>query len=162
MRLEIDDNSHLRLLEEADAEELYRLVDGNRAHLVEWMPWGAGQTFEQTANFIRGALRRHAERDGSELALMLDGRMIGAAGFAGIDWVARSWTTRSESSSCTASRSRRRRATAGAARSPSGSASSRRGSCARPNAWTAATWTWSSTACSPALSRSRRGPATAS
>lgn len=90
MRLEIDDNSHLRLLEEADAEELYRLVDGNRAHLAEWMPWAAGQTFEQTANFIRGSLRRHAERNGSELALMLDGRMIGAAGFAGIDWVARS------------------------------------------------------------------------
>jgi len=90
MRLEVADGCHLRLLEEADAEELYRLVDANRAHLAEWMPWAAAQTFEQTANFIRGALRRHAERNGFELALVAGERMVGAAGFAGIDWIARS------------------------------------------------------------------------
>jgi ribosomal-protein-serine acetyltransferase len=90
MRLEVADSCHLRLLEESDAEELYRLVDANRAYLAEWMPWAAGQTLEQTANFIRGALRRYAERNGFEMGLMLDERMIGAAGFAGIDWVARS------------------------------------------------------------------------
>ena len=79
----------MRLLEEADTEEMYELVHRNRAYLAEWMPWAAGQTFEGTAAFIQGALRRHAERNGSELALVLDDRIIGAAGFAGIDWVAR-------------------------------------------------------------------------
>jgi ribosomal-protein-serine acetyltransferase len=89
MRLEVADGCYLRLLEETDAEELYRLVDANRDHLAEWMPWAAGQTLEQTANFIHASLRRHAERNGFEMGLILDERMIGAAGFAGIDWVAR-------------------------------------------------------------------------
>jgi ribosomal-protein-serine acetyltransferase len=89
MRLEVADGAYLRLLEEPDAEELHELVDRNRAHLAEWMPWAADQTLEQTANFIRAALRRHAERNGFEMALVLDERIIGAAGFAGIDWVAR-------------------------------------------------------------------------
>jgi ribosomal-protein-serine acetyltransferase len=89
MRLEVGDDCHLRLLEEADAEELYRLVERNRDHLAEWMPWAAAQTLEGTAAFIQGALRRHAERNGFEMGLILDERMIGAAGFAGIDWVAR-------------------------------------------------------------------------
>jgi ribosomal-protein-serine acetyltransferase len=89
MRLEVADGAYLRLLEEPDAEELHELVDRNRAYLAEWMPWAADQTLEQTANFIRAALRRHAERNGFEMALVLDERIIGAAGFAGIDWVAR-------------------------------------------------------------------------
>jgi ribosomal-protein-serine acetyltransferase len=90
MRLEVADDCHLRLLEESDADELYRLVDRNRNYLAEWMPWAADQTLEGTAAFIQGTRRRLAEREGFEFALMLDGRIAGAAGFAGIDWVARS------------------------------------------------------------------------
>jgi ribosomal-protein-serine acetyltransferase len=89
MRLEVADGCYLRLLEEADAEELYRLVDQNRDYLAEWMPWAAAQTLEGTAAFIQAALRRHADRNGFEMGLILDERTIGAAGFAGIDWVAR-------------------------------------------------------------------------
>ena len=89
MRLEVADGCYLRLLEEADAEELYRLVDANRGYLAEWMPWAAAQTLEGTAAFIQTALRRHADRNGFEMGLILDERMVGAAGFAGIDWVAR-------------------------------------------------------------------------
>jgi ribosomal-protein-serine acetyltransferase len=90
MRLQVSDDCYLRLLEESDAEELYRLVDANRPYLAEWMPWAADQTLEGTAAFIHGALRRLADKNGFELALVLDERIIGAAGFAGVDWVARS------------------------------------------------------------------------
>jgi ribosomal-protein-serine acetyltransferase len=89
MRLEVAEGCYLRLLEESDAEELHRLVDRNRDHLAEWMPWAAGQTLEGTANFIRVTRRRLAEKEGFEFALVLDGRIIGSAGIAGIDWVAR-------------------------------------------------------------------------
>jgi hypothetical protein len=51
MRLEVADGCYLRLLEEADAEELYELVDRNRDYLAEWMPWAAAQTLEGTAAF---------------------------------------------------------------------------------------------------------------
>lgn len=90
MRLQVSDDCYLRLLEEPDAEELYALVDRNRAYLAEWMPWAAEQTLEGTAAFIHAALRRRADRNGFEMALVRDDRLIGAAGFAGIDWVARS------------------------------------------------------------------------
>jgi ribosomal-protein-serine acetyltransferase len=90
VRFDLGDDFHLRLLEEGDAEELYALVDANRDYLAEWMPWAADQTLERTVGFIRTTMRRHAENNGFETALVLDGRIAGAAGFAGVDWVARS------------------------------------------------------------------------
>ena len=72
MRLEVADRCYLRILEESDAEELYELVDANRDHLAEWMPWEAGQTLEQTANVILAAVRRHEERNGFERGLIID------------------------------------------------------------------------------------------
>jgi ribosomal-protein-serine acetyltransferase len=90
VRFPLSDDFHLRLLEEGDAEELYRLVDANRDYLAEWMPWAADQTLEGTAAFIGTTMRRHAENNGFETALVLDGRIAGAAGFAGVDWIARS------------------------------------------------------------------------
>ncbi|RFU66815.1 GNAT family N-acetyltransferase [Bacillus sp. V59.32b] len=35
----IDQDLSLRLLNEKDAEELYRLIDGSRDHLREWLGW---------------------------------------------------------------------------------------------------------------------------
>ncbi len=89
VRFDLGDDFHLRLLEEGDAEELYGLVDANRDYLAEWMPWAADQTLEGTRAFIRTTMRRHAENNGFETALVVDGRIVGAAGFAGVDWVAR-------------------------------------------------------------------------
>jgi ribosomal-protein-serine acetyltransferase len=90
VRFELTDDCHLRLLEEADAEEVYGLVERNRAYLAQWMPWAAEQTLERTLAFIRTAKRRAAENNGFEAAIVLDGRIIGALGFPGVDWVARS------------------------------------------------------------------------
>jgi ribosomal-protein-serine acetyltransferase len=90
VRFDLRDDFHLRLLEEGDAEELYRVVDANRDYLAEWMPWAADQTLEGTRGFIRTAMRRHAENNGLETALVLDGSIVGAAGFPAVDWVARS------------------------------------------------------------------------
>ncbi len=86
----LTEDCHLRLLEEADAEEVYRLVDANRDHLARWMPWAAEQTLERTVSFIQGARVRFDENNGFETAIVLDGRIVGALGFPGVDWVARS------------------------------------------------------------------------
>jgi hypothetical protein len=42
-RFELSDDRWMRLLENADADELYRLIDTNRAYLARWMPF-VGQT----------------------------------------------------------------------------------------------------------------------
>ncbi len=58
-RLQITDDSYLRLLEEADARELHGLIEANRASLAHWLPWAEGQTFEDTlASFAEPGHRR--------------------------------------------------------------------------------------------------------
>ena len=89
MRLDVTEELYLRLLEEADAEELYRLVEANRPYLAEWLPWAAGQTLAGTAEFIRKTHRQLDDNDGFQGALVLDGRIAGAGGLIGIDWEAR-------------------------------------------------------------------------
>jgi ribosomal-protein-serine acetyltransferase len=89
-RIELTPGCELRLLTQADAEELYALVERNRGHLARWMPWAADQTFEKTAAFIQAAQQRLAANNGFEVAVVVDGRIAGAAGFSSVDWVARS------------------------------------------------------------------------
>jgi hypothetical protein len=48
----LDANHRLRLIEDRDAEELYRVVAANRATLAAWMPWAAGQTLAGIREFI--------------------------------------------------------------------------------------------------------------
>jgi ribosomal-protein-serine acetyltransferase len=90
VRFDLSADCHLRLLEEADAEELHALIEQNRAYLAEWLPWPADQTPERTAEFIRKARRQAEENDGFQTVMVLDGRIAGAAGFGGIDWESRS------------------------------------------------------------------------
>ena len=89
MRIPLSDDAELRRLTPDDAEELHALVERNRAHLARWMPWAAEQTLEGTTRFIRTAEQRQAENNGLEAAILLEGRIVGAAGFPGVDWVAR-------------------------------------------------------------------------
>jgi ribosomal-protein-serine acetyltransferase len=89
MRLDVTDDCHLRSLEEADAEELYGLVEANRSYFAKWLPWAAGQTLEGTAEFIRKTRKQLEDNDGLQGALVLDGHIIGAGGLLGVEWEAR-------------------------------------------------------------------------
>jgi ribosomal-protein-serine acetyltransferase len=76
----------LRLLDESDADELYRLIDENRAHLAPWLPWAAGHTREATGEFIRLTQRQAAANDGFQAALVCEGEIVGVAGFLSVNW----------------------------------------------------------------------------
>jgi ribosomal-protein-serine acetyltransferase len=82
----------LRLLEEGDADELYRLIERNRAYLARWMPWAADQTLAGTLEFIRLTRRQAAAKDGFQAALVPDGAIVGMVGFHGVNWPHRSTT----------------------------------------------------------------------
>ena len=93
MPLEVDlgDDRSLRALEDADGDELFALIDANRAHLAAWMPF-VGQT-RGTADslaFIRAARRQYEENRGLQLAVVQGEQIIGVAGFHAIDWTRRS------------------------------------------------------------------------
>ncbi len=77
----------LRLLEDADADELYRLIVVNRERLARWMPWAPAQTLEATRAFIRATRRQAAQDDGIQTALVVDGRIAGVVGVHGISWL---------------------------------------------------------------------------
>ena len=76
----------LRLFEEVDADELYRLIEDNRAYLAPWMPWAANQTLGDTSEFIRSTRRQLADNNGIQAALTIDGRIAGSVGMHAISW----------------------------------------------------------------------------
>lgn len=84
------DDHELRLLDEADVAELHGLVEANRAHLARWLPWAAAQTPEHTGEFIARTRRQLAGNDGFQVAVIATGRIVGVAGFTGVDWTNRS------------------------------------------------------------------------
>lgn len=90
LELPISDTSHLRLLDEADAEELHALIEANRGRLRRWLPWAAAQTFEDTLGFLRGTEEQLAGNDGFQTAIVSEGEIAGVIGFIGVNWQHRS------------------------------------------------------------------------
>jgi len=89
-RFALSDHCYLRLFDDADAEELHRLINANRAQLTPWMPWAADQAPEATLRFIRLTRQQVADNDGFQMAIVCDGRIVGVVGFHGVDWEHRS------------------------------------------------------------------------
>lgn len=88
-RLSLSDNTHLRLLGEADAAELHALIEANREYLAQWLPWAAGQTPADTAGFLRRARTQVERNDGFQAAIVDAGAIVGVAGYHGVDWAHR-------------------------------------------------------------------------
>lgn len=88
--LPVNDDAALRLLEEADARDLHELIEANRTHLARWLPWAAGQTFEDTLDFIRGTRTQLTGNDGFQTAIVIEGAIAGVIGYVGVDWGNRS------------------------------------------------------------------------
>jgi ribosomal-protein-serine acetyltransferase len=82
----LDERTHLRLLEESDAEELYAVVAANRDYLANWMPWAAKQTLDDTLEFIRSSRKNFAENNGFQVAIVENERIVGGVGFDRPDW----------------------------------------------------------------------------
>lgn len=89
-RLEITDDTYLRLLNEEDAGEFHGLIEANRAYLAEWLSWASGQTFEDTLDFIRGTQSQARENEGFQAAIATEKGIVGVVGYVGLDWGNRS------------------------------------------------------------------------
>lgn len=89
-RWQIADDARLRPLEEADAAELHELIEANRGHLADWLPWAAGQTLGDTVDFIGRTRAQLRENEGFQAALVLPGGIAGVIGYVHLDWSNRS------------------------------------------------------------------------
>lgn len=87
LSFDLEGARRLRLLEDADAEELYALIQANRVRLERWMAWAVTHdTVEETRAFI-GASREQLQRDdGFQMAIVSEGRIVGMCGFHAVDW----------------------------------------------------------------------------
>ena len=83
----------LRLLGERDAAEVFALVDRNRDHLRQWMPWvSEGYGLDDATRWLRSSLEQLARNDGFQAGITFEGSLVGAIGFHGIDWASRKTT----------------------------------------------------------------------
>lgn len=82
----LSERCHLRFLEESDADELFALIDANRAYLARWMPWADRETRDDGLEFIRRTRRQFAANDGFQTAIVCGGDIIGVVGFHGVQW----------------------------------------------------------------------------
>jgi ribosomal-protein-serine acetyltransferase len=81
----------IRLLRESDAEVIFAVVDRNRDHLREWLPWvDATHSPDDVRDFIRGALTRHESGIDLNASIWIDGDIAGGIGYHAIDWPNRS------------------------------------------------------------------------
>ncbi|MEZ5124043.1 MAG: GNAT family protein [Solirubrobacterales bacterium] len=83
---ELTGDAILRPLAVDDLAELHALIERNRAHLAQWLPWAARQQREQTLEFLRAAERQAATDNGVQLAIVERGQIVGSTGFHAIDW----------------------------------------------------------------------------
>jgi len=83
----IDSDLQLRMLQDRDAEELFRVVDANRTHLREWLPWLDSNTeVEHSRQFICSTLQQHARNEGFTCAILYGGHIVGVVGYHPIRW----------------------------------------------------------------------------
>lgn len=83
------DSLGVRSLRAADVQELYALIEANRAHLAPWLPWAADQDLAATERFIAETEAQLARDDGFQACIAPEGEIVGVAGFHSVDWINR-------------------------------------------------------------------------
>lgn len=87
-RYKIDHEVELRLFQEHQAELLFELVDENRDHLREWLPWVEGnQSAEDTREFIARSIDRFAQENGFASGIWYKKKLVGCIDLHEIDWL---------------------------------------------------------------------------
>jgi ribosomal-protein-serine acetyltransferase len=83
----LGDDARLVQLELHHAEDIFALIDGNRAHLRQWLPFVDGtRSVADSSGFIKGNLERFA-RDGSfDAGIFQDDKLVGVIGLHWINW----------------------------------------------------------------------------
>lgn len=83
----LGDDAELRLLEARHASALFALVDENRHHLRQWLPWvDMTRSVEDSRAFVELTLRQFAQSNGFHAGIWYQGEFAGVIGHHRIDW----------------------------------------------------------------------------
>ncbi len=86
-RIPVDTELELSLIEDGDAEEIFRATEANRAYLREWLPWvDATHSVEDTRAFVARSLEQIRVSDGFQCRIVYQGRFAGMIGYLYHDW----------------------------------------------------------------------------
>ena len=86
MIINIDENIKIELITENHSQPIFDIVDKNRIHLRQWLPFvDRMQTVEFAENFVKGTMQRN--KDGNEFAFVIieNDKVIGRIGVYKID-----------------------------------------------------------------------------
>ncbi|WP_277809717.1 GNAT family N-acetyltransferase [Chromohalobacter canadensis] len=82
----ISEAIELQLLDKKHVDELFRLVDTNREHLREWLPWiDANTSPTDTESFVNSAISQRKAGKGPQYAVFHEATMCGVCGFHPFD-----------------------------------------------------------------------------
>jgi ribosomal-protein-serine acetyltransferase len=82
----VTDELQLRVLEVRHADEIFAVVDRNRAHLRRWLPWVDGnRSADGTRAFCESAMKQFAAGNGFHAGMWAKGNFIGVIGLHWID-----------------------------------------------------------------------------
>lgn len=86
--LKVDNEIELQLFQVHHSEELFHLVDTNRDHLRQWLPWVDNIISPfQYHSIIPMWLTQFADKTGLNTGIRYRGQLVGSMGFNGLDWI---------------------------------------------------------------------------
>lgn len=89
-RIPVDAEVELRILEMWDVDELFQLIDRNRVHLRQWLPWVDYETsVEDSRNFVQRSLQHYLDNESFSMGIRYQGRLAGVIGYHTINWTSR-------------------------------------------------------------------------
>src|SRR5262249_5272750 len=81
VQLRVSDSLELLQIAQSDAAELTRLIDRNRAHLRQWLPWlDSSNSIIDTARFIGRSMEQAADDNGLTFGIVWEGSLAGVIG----------------------------------------------------------------------------------
>lgn len=84
--MKVSDNIELRLLGLEHSDGLFALVDANREHLRQWLPWlDMNRSAKDTESFIRSVIAQRESGKGPQYAVFYDRTLCGVCGFHPLD-----------------------------------------------------------------------------
>lgn len=84
---QVNDSMELKLIQSQDRDELYALIDENRAILREWLLWvDRRQSPDDLDAVIQVWSRNYEERNGFDAGVWFNNTLVGMLGLHYIDW----------------------------------------------------------------------------
>ncbi len=87
LTISVDEDIQLHLLQIQDSGPLFQLVENNRDHFRQWLPWVDSIISPiQYQGIVSGWLRQYYDKNGFQLGIRYRHHLIGAIGLHSIDW----------------------------------------------------------------------------